>query len=175
MSWRYNKDKDGFTDEAIEAVEQELKTLAEKIQVTEEELGERIADRTFRQSFDFIEEELIMMRSTAIDVVIERTKKMIARIDGNHMPKLGSIYLGCACAGIAIVQLVRGLLRGILPVNDIYASLSWIAIFLMLWFTSVNFQAVDGWLLNEVRIDLDLSDELMKSAKELVPVPSRGS
>lgn len=71
-----NKDEGGdFTDEAIEAVERELADLATKIGVSKEELGERVADATFRETYDYIEMELIMMRLVAMRMLMERVKE----------------------------------------------------------------------------------------------------
>lgn len=174
MSWRYNKDKSGaFTDEAIEAVEQELKTLAEKIQVKEDELGERIADNTFRRSFDFIEEELITMRIVAVDMVHERAMKRVAQVEGNKKPKMLLICTSFAYSGIGILFLLFSMIRmftlGTTPMNYLVPGLVFSILFAMLMVASMNAQAIDQWLLREIDIDLKLALDINSSAKELLP------
>lgn len=169
---RYNKDSEGnFTDEAIEAVERELTELAEKIGVTEDELGERIADNTFRQDFNHIEPELIVMRSVAVDVVLDRAKRRVTQLEGNRLGKMLLVWACYICACLGIGFLVFGMIRGIgvTPLGYLVPALVFVILFLMLMFASINAQAIDKWLLREIFIDLELAREVADSARDLLP------
>lgn len=164
----YNKDMTGdFTDEAIEAVEKELTSLAEKIQVPEEELGERIADAAFRRGFDTIEEELIVMRTTAVDLLHDRAKERISQIEDNKTVKKILMAVAGFCAGAGFIFLIVGMFRGI-PMNYLIPALVSIALFLAMLFATINAQAIDEWLLRETNIDLELALEINDSSKKLL-------
>lgn len=178
---RLNKDAEGnFTDEAIEAVERELKELAEKIQIPEEELGERIADNTFRQDFNHIEPELMVMRSVAVDVVLDRATRRVAQLESNRPGKMLLVWACYICAAIGIGFLFFGMFRlfvvstvpqlePVLSMNSLVPALVFVILFLMLMFASINAQAIDKWLLREIFIDLELAREVADSARDLLP------
>jgi cation transport ATPase len=164
----YNKDESGdFTDEAIEAVEKELSELAEKIQVDEGELGERIADATFRESYDFIEVELAVMRSVAVDMLNERVKQRIAQVRENKRVKKMLMSLSLICASLGLAALALSMFRGI-PMSYLVTALVFIILFVALLLATINVQAIDEWLDREMDIDLELAMEINDSAKEML-------
>ena len=166
---RLNKDSEGnFTDEAIEAVEQELTGLAEKIQVDEDELGERIADNTHRETYDFIEMELVVMRTVAMEMLNERAGQRIAQIGGNKRVKEMLMSLSLVCASIGLAFLGLSVSRGV-PMSYLVPALVFIVLFMALLFATINAQAIDEWLLREIDIDLELSMEISNSARDLLP------
>lgn len=166
---RLNKDSEGnFTDEAIEAIEQELKELAEKIQVDEDELGERIADETQTHDLDHIETELIVMRTVAMGMLNERATQRIAQVGENKRVKNMLMSLSLVCASIGLAFLGLSVSRGV-PMSYLVPALVFIVLFMALLFATINAQAIDEWLLREIDIDLDLSMEISNSAKDLLP------
>lgn len=171
---RLNKDSEGnFTDEAIEAIEQELKELAEKIGIAEDELGERVADYTHRETYDFIEMELVVMRTVAMGMLNERVTRRLAQVRENKRVKnmLMSLSLVCASIGLAFLGLSVPLVvagRGV-PMSYLVPALVFIILFMALLFATINAQAIDKWHLGEIDIDLELALEVAASAKELIP------
>ena len=163
----YNKDDQGFTDEAIRAVEQELTTLAEKIGVTEMELGERIADETHRKTYDFIETELITMRCVAMDILHERMKRRAAQIGGSKDMRARLEGLAYICAGIGLLFSVFGVGQG-MPMNYLVPTLVYSVLFMALLLATMNTRAIERWLGRELTIDLNLSSELIDSSKEMI-------
>ena len=163
----YNKDDQGFTDEAIRAVEQELTSLAEKIGVTEMELGERIADATFRETYDFIEVELAVMKSTAIDIIHDRAKKRNAQVGYNQTVEKVLLFVGALYAIVAGVFLVGTIYQGG-ALKFSVPAITFIALFTMLILASANQHGINDWLLRETKIDIALSREINDSAKELL-------
>lgn len=163
---RYNKDSEGgFTDEAIEAVEQELTRLADKIDVDEMELSERIADE--RQSCDYIEMEIIGMRIVAVDLVHERAVRRIAQVETNLPAKKLLIGTAYACAGIGIIFGIASLLLRA-PMIYVVPALVFSLLFIMTLFAAINAQAIDQWLMREIDVDLNLAKEIQKSAKAML-------
>lgn len=172
---RLNKDSEGnFTDEAIEAVEQELTDLAEKIQVSEEELGERIADHTHRESYDYIEMELVVMRTVAMEMLNERVTRRIAQVGEDERVKKMLMSLSLVCASIGLAFLGLSVAQGV-PLSYLVPALVFIVLFMALLLATINAQAIDKWRLGEIDIDLELAVEIAASAKELIPKEFRSN
>lgn len=169
---RWNKDENGFTDEAIEAVEYELTQLAEQIGVTEEELGERIADDTHRQSFNLIEVEIATMRSVAIDMVHERVKRWQAQVRNNLQPMTILMLASILCGGIAILFVVRSW-RINLSMPHIWVALVYAVLLIMTTLAAMQLQVISEALVKAVATNIDLAEELLDSAREVVD-SSRG-
>jgi hypothetical protein len=163
----YNKDENGFTDEAIEAVEKKLVELAEKIQVSEEELGERIADATFRQSFDLIETELIEMNTVAIDTLLDRCLARIPALPRNdYLAKVWSA-VAYVCGGIAGVFLALGVEADFR--YNIMTALIFIGLMTMIMTLVVpTYHAINAWLIKEMRIDASLCTEINEDSRKIL-------
>ena len=163
---RQNKDSEGnLTDEAIEAVEQELKELAEKIGATEEELGERIAYNTFRWGFDFIEPELAVMKCSAVDILNERSKRLIAQTKTNRAMGDQFIPLACFCGFIGCALNVYGgwiaKSQMAFAFNSFVAALVYVSLFILLMVAVMNFHAVSKHLFDRARANLEIASEIL--------------
>lgn len=164
---RWNKDENGFTDEAIEAVEYELTQLAEQIGVAEEELAERIADATHRETSDFIEGEICTMRSVAVDIVHERTRRWQAQIEGNLKPTRMLMLVSILCGGITISFVVRSwAVNFSLPL--IWTGLVYAALLIMTGLAAMQLQVINEALMKAVGTNIDLAKSILNSSQELI-------
>ena len=164
---RWNKDENGFTDEAIEAVEYELTRLAEQIGVTEEEFGERISDATFRQSYDFIEIEIITMRNTAIDMVHERVRRWQAQVGDNLQPTLVLMIASILCGGMSILFVVRSW-QANLSMPDTWAALVYGALLIMTMLAAMQLQVINETLMKAVKDNITLAKDILESCNKLI-------
>lgn len=165
----YNKDDQGFTDEAIRAVEQELTSLAEKIGVTEMELSERIADATFRETYDFIEVELAVMRSTAIDMIHERTRRWQAQVSGNLTPTMWLMLTTILCGGAAIWFVIRSWTAAphLLTPHLMNAAVFGV-LMIMMMVASIHAQAINQELMRAVKGNITVAQDILSSCEKLL-------
>ncbi len=164
---RWNKDENGFTDEAIEAVEYELPRLAEQIGVTEDELLERISDATFRQSYDFIEVEIATMRSVAVEMVHERVRRWQAQVENNLQPTMILMVAAILCGGGVLLFVVRSW-RANASMPDIWTALVYGALLIMTALAATQLQVINEALMKAVNTSIDLAKELLVSARVVI-------
>ena len=169
MSTGETKDKGGFTDDAIEAVEYELTRLAEQIGVTEEELLERISDATHRQDYDFIEIEIITMRQAAIDMVHERTRRWQAQIEGNLTPTVWLMLTTILCGGAAIMFVIRSwMVATHLLTSYLMSAAVFGVLMIMMMVASIHAQAINQTLMKGIKENIPLARGLLESCNELI-------
>ena len=164
---RWNKDEDGFTDEAIEAVEYELTRLAEQIGVPEDEFAERIADDTFRENYDFIEIEIITMRQTAIDMVHERVRRWQAQVRDNLQPTMMLMVASILCGGISISFVVRSWAAH-LSMPDTWAALVYAVLLIMTTLAAMQLQVINETLMKAVNTNITLAKDILESCNRLI-------